>query len=163
MALEAASADSGEMFGVAHQSGSIGWPLWHRMCSWRNVEIFELRDSPVLPSGRISYLTRVQIGVGDLLMKLENMSAAKLKNLRAEVVAMILVERRQHLEAELSKLAQIVGERPSRNSKGGAQSIAVKYRNPENASQIWSGRGRRPLWLDAQIKAGKELELFLAA
>jgi hypothetical protein len=49
-------------------------------------------------------------------MKLENMSAAKLKNLRAEVVAMIatkLVERRQHLEAELSKLAQIVGERPS--------------------------------------------------
>jgi DNA-binding protein H-NS len=99
-------------------------------------------------------------------MKLENMSAAKLKNLRAEVVAMIatkLVERRQHLEAELSKLAQIVGERPSRNSKGGAQSIAVKYRNPENASQIWSGRGRRPLWLDAQIKAGKELELFLAA
>jgi DNA-binding protein H-NS len=105
-------------------------------------------------------------GWEDLLMKLENMSAAKLKNLRAEVDAMIatkLVERRQHLETELSKLAQIVGERPGRNSKGGGQSVAVKYRNPENVSQIWSGRGRRPLWLDAQIKAGKELELFLAA
>lgn len=100
------------------------------------------------------------------MMKLENMSAAKLKNLRAEVDAMIatkLMERRQHLEAELSKLAQIVGEGPGRNTKGAGQSVAVKYRNPENVSQIWSGRGRRPLWLDAQIKAGKELELFLAA
>jgi DNA-binding protein H-NS len=127
--------------------------------------MFEHTDSAVFPSGRISYLTRVQIGVGDLLMKLENMSAAKLKNLRAEVDAMIatkLVERRQHLEAKLLKLAQIVGERPSGNSKGGAQSIPAKYRNPENVSQMWSGRGRRPLWLDAQIKAGKELELFLA-
>jgi DNA-binding protein H-NS len=29
--------------------------------------------------------------------------------------------------------------------------------------EIWSGRGRWPLWLEAQLKAGKELELFLAA
>ena len=40
---------------------------------------------------------------------------------------------------------------------------AAKYRNPDNVTEIWSGRGRRPLWLDAQLKTGKDLELFLAA
>lgn len=34
----------------------------------------------------------------------------------------------------------------------------VKYRNPDDASQTWSGRGRRPLWLKARSAADKNLE-----
>jgi DNA-binding protein H-NS len=99
-------------------------------------------------------------------VKLEAMSTTKLEKLRAEVEALIaakIAERRQHLEIELSKLAKVFGERTSRKAKATGRSAAAKYRNPENVTEIWSGRGRRPLWLEAQLKAGKELEFFLAA
>jgi DNA-binding protein H-NS len=99
-------------------------------------------------------------------MKLETMQTAKLQNLRAEVEAMIaakIAERRRHLETELAKLAELIDEREARKATANGSGASAKYRNPDNVSEIWSGRGRRPLWLDAQLKAGKELEFFLAA
>jgi DNA-binding protein H-NS len=99
-------------------------------------------------------------------MKLENMPTAELEALRAEVEAVIqakIAGRREQLEGELCKLAAIFGERTARNAKATKRSASAKYRNPDNVTEIWSGRGRRPLWLEAQLKAGKELELFLAA
>jgi DNA-binding protein H-NS len=38
--------------------------------------------------------------------------------------------------------------------------IAPKYRNPENHSETWSGRGREPKWLQHQIASGKTKEDF---
>ncbi len=38
--------------------------------------------------------------------------------------------------------------------------MAPKYRNPENPSETWAGRGLRPRWLVAAIKGGKKLEDF---
>ena len=32
--------------------------------------------------------------------------------------------------------------------------IAAKYRNPEDASQAWSGRGKMPLWVKQLHEAG---------
>ena len=37
----------------------------------------------------------------------------------------------------------------------------MKYRNPKNADEVWSGRGRMPLWLGAEIKSGKDRDDFL--
>lgn len=37
-----------------------------------------------------------------------------------------------------------------RGGKRGA--VAPKYRNPENPSETWTGRGRQPLWFAAAIK-----------
>jgi DNA-binding protein H-NS len=34
---------------------------------------------------------------------------------------------------------------------------AVKYRNPANAQQEWTGRGRRPQWVSALLAEGKSL------
>lgn len=34
---------------------------------------------------------------------------------------------------------------------------AAKYRNPDDATQTWSGRGRQPLWIKAWLAAGKRL------
>jgi DNA-binding protein H-NS len=31
--------------------------------------------------------------------------------------------------------------------------VPAKYRNPKNAEEVWSSRGRMPLWLGAEIKA----------
>jgi DNA-binding protein H-NS len=38
--------------------------------------------------------------------------------------------------------------------------VAPKYRNPEQPSETWAGRGRKPRWLAAQLKSGKRIEDF---
>jgi len=46
--------------------------------------------------------------------------------------------------------------------KKGTGSVAPKYRNPANAEQTWSGRGRQPLWFaDALKKRGVTAESLL--
>lgn len=39
--------------------------------------------------------------------------------------------------------------------------VAPKYRNPANPTETWSGRGKRPHWLVAQVAQGKKVEDFL--
>jgi DNA-binding protein H-NS len=36
--------------------------------------------------------------------------------------------------------------------------VAAKYRNPENASETWTGRGRKPKWVEQQLTLGRTLE-----
>lgn len=45
--------------------------------------------------------------------------------------------------------------RGSRKSKG-----VARYVNPDDRSQTWTGRGRRPDWLLARLKKGERLEKF---
>ena len=39
--------------------------------------------------------------------------------------------------------------------------VAPKYRNPANAKETWTGRGKQPRWLAAETAKGKKLEDFL--
>jgi hypothetical protein len=41
--------------------------------------------------------------------------------------------------------------------------VAPKYRNPDNPSETWAGRGLKPRSLAAALKAGKKLEYFSIA
>jgi DNA-binding protein H-NS len=99
-------------------------------------------------------------------MALKSMSIAKLQDLKAEVDAAIstkIRERRHELESELSKLdGHAGGSRRGRPvGRGGARgAVAPKYRNPENPSEAWAGRGLRPRWLVAALKGGKKIEDF---
>ncbi|MDN0074003.1 H-NS histone family protein [Crenobacter sp. SG2303] len=36
--------------------------------------------------------------------------------------------------------------------------VEAKYRNPDDASQTWSGRGRKPAWVQQYVDAGFKLE-----
>jgi DNA-binding protein H-NS len=36
--------------------------------------------------------------------------------------------------------------------------VAVKYRNPADPTQQWSGLGRQPAWVKAWIASGKNIE-----
>ncbi|MCP5419607.1 MAG: H-NS histone family protein [Gammaproteobacteria bacterium] len=38
----------------------------------------------------------------------------------------------------------------------------VKYMNPENSKQTWTGRGKRPKWLNEALDAGKTLDDLMA-
>lgn len=44
---------------------------------------------------------------------------------------------------------------------GTTRKVAPKYRNPANAKETWSGRGKQPRWLAEQVKKGKKPEDFL--
>lgn len=39
--------------------------------------------------------------------------------------------------------------------------VAPKYRNPSNAAETWSGRGKQPRWLAAYTGSGRAVEEFL--
>jgi DNA-binding protein H-NS len=99
-------------------------------------------------------------------MALKTMSIARLQDLKAKVEAAIsenVGSRRHELEAELSKLAGYAGggRRGRPAGRGGPRgAVAPKYRNPENPSETWAGRGLRPRWLVAAMKGGKKLEHF---
>lgn len=41
------------------------------------------------------------------------------------------------------------------------QPIAAKYRDPKDASNIWSGRGRKPAWFVAALASGAKAEDLL--
>jgi DNA-binding protein H-NS len=39
--------------------------------------------------------------------------------------------------------------------------VAPKYRNPDNPSETWTGRGKPKAWLQAKLDAGANLDDFL--
>jgi DNA-binding protein H-NS len=41
--------------------------------------------------------------------------------------------------------------------------VHPKYRNPERPSETWSGRGRQPRWVGAQLSSGKRVDDLLIA
>jgi DNA-binding protein H-NS len=101
-------------------------------------------------------------------MALKTMSIDKLVKLKDQVEAALaskVIEQRRALETELSKLGRYQGGRAkSAFGRGGSRgAVAPKYRNPENPSETWAGRGLKPRWLTAAMKGGKSLEDFAIA
>ena len=41
--------------------------------------------------------------------------------------------------------------------------VHPKYRNPERPSETWSGRGKQPHWVGAQLRSGKRVDDLLIA
>ena len=39
--------------------------------------------------------------------------------------------------------------------------VSPKYRNPNEPSETWSGRGKQPRWLATALKAGRTIEEFV--
>jgi DNA-binding protein H-NS len=97
-------------------------------------------------------------------MALKSMSIERLTELREKVEAALktkIIETRRTLEAELSKLSRVGlsgGRGPAPGKRYGA--VAPKYRNSENPSETWAGRGLKPRWLAAALKAGHKIEEF---
>jgi DNA-binding protein H-NS len=94
-------------------------------------------------------------------MALKSMTIDKLMKLKADidsVLATKISEQRHTLEAELSKLGRFAGGGRTSKDKRAGVPVPPKYRNPDNPSETWAGRGLRPRWLAAALKSGKKLE-----
>lgn len=96
---------------------------------------------------------------------LEKMSLADLKALKKEVEAAIAGfgerkrnEARLALEAVAKQHGMSIEDILGAKKKTRKARVAAKYRNPDNSSETWSGRGRQPGWYKAAIAAGKSPE-----
>ena len=98
--------------------------------------------------------------------KLESMSVDELVALRQEISETLnakVLDQRRSLESELTKLNRFHSGTPRSKAFGldAGTPVAPKYRNPENPSETWAGRGLKPRWLTAAIQAGKSPDDFL--
>jgi DNA-binding protein H-NS len=94
-------------------------------------------------------------------MNLKSMSLDKLSKLREQVDAVLnakVTEERRAVQEQLSKLDRVAAGGTRGKRVRGA--VAPKYRNPEDPTETWAGRGLKPRWLAAALKSGKKLEEF---
>jgi DNA-binding protein H-NS len=96
------------------------------------------------------------------------MSMDELWSLHEQVTSALarkIAEEKARLEERLRRLQNsnsnhaISPNRPRR----AYPKVLPKYQNPKNPAEKWSGRGKQPHWVQAQLKAGKKLEHFLIA
>jgi len=105
----------------------------------------------------------------DSVMDLSNLSFEELKTLQKQLDRAIksfegnrITAARAELEALAKELGvslkDIVGANAAAKVK---RPVAVRYRNPNNPLETWTGRGRTPLWLAHELtKVGKSLADF---
>jgi DNA-binding protein H-NS len=110
-------------------------------------------------------------------MDLSNLSSAELRNLQEQLIRELKKRESQDLAEAREKIhaiAQSVGV-PLRELIAGAGAgsagvragtktvkkttgtVAPRYRNPADAAQQWTGRGRQPKWVKEWLDAGKDI------
>jgi DNA-binding protein H-NS len=101
-------------------------------------------------------------------MNLDDLTLEELKSLQNDVaVALYNFEKRKKAEAlaEIKSLAHAKGFSldellGGEAAKGKRAPAVAKYADPANPDNTWSGRGRKPKWLVAQLDQGKSVEDF---
>lgn len=95
-------------------------------------------------------------------MDLNALSLKELKDLQSQVakaIASFEDRKKKEAVAELEdrarqmgfSLSELLGTPVARKRA----SAGAKFANPENPSETWSGRGRKPRWFEQALKAGK--------
>ena len=103
-------------------------------------------------------------------INLSDLSLKELKELHGQVSkAIATYEDRKKWEAlvELEdtakrlgfSLQELTGATPAAARK--RTSAPPKYANPGNPDNTWTGRGRKPKWMEAALRAGKSLDELL--
>ena len=100
-------------------------------------------------------------------MNRANIGALKYADLLAlktqieDAIAVRKVEEKTELKKKLAELATKNGfsveELYGKSRKG---KFEIKFRHPKDASLTWTGRGRKPGWLNEAVKKGAKLESF---
>ena len=99
-----------------------------------------------------------------------NKSPAELQAIIAEAKSQLeTIQRSKHkaVIAQIKELAESIGvtvdihedEKKARKATGVI--VPVKYRNPNDSTKTWTGRGMTPKWLQALIAEGRDKDEFL--
>ncbi|WP_287961779.1 H-NS histone family protein [Alcanivorax sp.] len=103
-----------------------------------------------------------------LQRELEQLEALKSRRLKvtspeikelARSIQSLAKDRMMETEAVLELIRQAI-ERYPLKGKGGKPrgTVPPKYRNPDNPSETWTGRGRKPRWVVAALERGLTLD-----
>jgi DNA-binding protein H-NS len=99
---------------------------------------------------------------------LNALSLKELKDLHSQVAKTISGYEDRKKQEAISKLEEqaksmgfalsdLVGAGVARKRKP----VKAKYANPASPTETWTGRGRRPRWVEAALKAGRKIEDLL--
>lgn len=92
------------------------------------------------------------------------MSVDELWDLREQIDAYLgskIEAERAKLDERLNKLRSAELNFAPKSERRPYPKVHPKYHNPKNHKETWSGRGKQPRWLVAQLKSGKKLADFL--
>lgn len=103
---------------------------------------------------------------------ISNLSVEELKRLQVEAEALIASKKDQAVEDAYNQILaiaeniglsieQILDFGASKRKKTTRKSVEPRYRSKANAADTWTGRGKQPRWLVAELEKGAKLEDFL--
>jgi DNA-binding protein H-NS len=93
----------------------------------------------------------------------KSLSLDRLWGLREKVVAALaakMIAEKSVLEDRLRKLNGKTQVDQIGKARRSYPTVFPKYRNPNQPSETWAGRGKQPRWLAAALKSGKRLDDF---
>jgi DNA-binding protein H-NS len=116
-------------------------------------------------------------------LELENLSAGQLRDLirqaketlnrriQGQMDEFRALAREAGFEVSLTRIGEGEGEgrRGRRRASHGIagegddrrRAVHPKYQNPDNPTDTWSGRGRKPKWIEDQLASGKSLDALV--
>ena len=118
----------------------------------------------------LAALRRGALGeTGSALMKSNNLESKSidelwsLHELLASTLARKIAAEKAKLEDRLLSIERATSAIALTRPRRPYPRVLPKYQNPKDPAELWSGRGKQPQWVRAQLKAGKKLEHFLIA
>ena len=100
---------------------------------------------------------------------LSKLSIDELQALARDIETEIVTRRAAEKERVLNQMRELAGslgmtlEELLREERGAGSGVAAKYRHPENPGLTWSGRGKRPAWVNEALASGKTLDDLAAS
>ena len=97
--------------------------------------------------------------------EVETLSTEELWVLHQKVTATLKAKIIAENKVLEDRLSQLIGrfrvEQTSETTERRSYpTVFPKFRNPEQPSETWTGRGKKPRWLTAQLKSGKQINDF---
>ncbi|MDM1757989.1 MULTISPECIES: H-NS histone family protein [Acinetobacter] len=107
-----------------------------------------------------------------MMPDISDLSVEELERLAAQAEALIESKKDQKIEDAYNKiieiaeaagltLEQFIEYGTHKRKKTTRKAVEPRYRNKNNAAETWTGRGKQPRWLVAEIEKGAKLEDFL--
>ncbi len=107
-----------------------------------------------------------------MMPDISNLSVEELKRLQVEAEALIASKKDQAVEDAYQQILdiadnvgltieQILEFGATKRKKSTRKSVEPRYRSKKNSADTWTGRGKQPRWLVAELESGAKLEDFL--
>ena len=103
------------------------------------------------------------------MIDLPSLDLSQLADLKKQIDIEMVRRReaeRQNLRAEIQRMAgaagvsitELLSEISEKKTRKVASAGVAQYANPADNSQTWTGRGRRPQWVQDALASGKSLD-----